>query len=367
MKKFLLVSPKNRTAYNFRGDLIRSIVSQGYEVIVTGPDTTDVEKITALGARFVEISSKKNGTNPITDFKYMLALYRLMKKENIDATLGYTIKPAIYGAIAAKLAKVPSRSSMITGAGYIFISTSIKAKLTRLIGLFLYKLGLSCANHVIFQNEEDRNEFKKLNLVSEKKCAVVNGSGVNMKHFAKVPMPQQICFFMLARALKSKGVLEYLDACRQIKRIYPDVRCMYLGAIEPMQDAIDKNLIMSYVSDGSIEYYGETADVRDFISQCTVFVLPSYREGTPRTVLEAMAMGRPIITTDVPGCRGTVIDSVNGFLVAPYSSEALVEKMLWFIANKDKIYQMGIASNNLCKQKFEVNFVNTKMLQIMRL
>lgn len=367
MKKFILISPKNRTAYNFRGDLIKVIIAKGYEVVVTGPNHIDVDRIEALGARFVEIPANKNGINPLADMKYMLALRRLLKAENADATLGYTIKPAIYGAMAAKLAGVKSRSSMITGAGYIFVAKSLKAKITGLIGKTLYKIGLSCANNVIFQNDDDKKEFVGLKLVKASKCHVVNGSGVNMIHFEVVPFPERLTFFMLSRALYSKGVREYLDACRIIHKKYPEVRCMYLGAIEPMQDAIPQEVVQSYIDDGSIEYFGETPDVRQYTAQCSVYVLPSYREGTPRTVLEAMAMGRPIISTDVPGCRGTVVDGKTGLLVEPRSAESVVKAMEWFITNREKIQEMGHASHELCKNKYEVGLVNSQMLQIMKI
>lgn len=367
MKKFILISPKNRTAYNFRGDLIKAIIAKGYEVVVTGPNRIDVDKIEALGARFVEIPANKNGTNPLADMKYMLALRRLMKAEKADVTLGYTIKPAIYGAMAAKLAGVKSRSSMITGAGYIFVAKSLKAKITGLIGKTLYKIGLRCANNVIFQNDDDKKEFVELGLVKERKCYVVNGSGVNMKHFVPAPFPERLTFFMLSRALYSKGVMEYLDACRIIHKKYPDVRLMYLGGIEPMQDAIPQEVVQSYIDDGSIEYFGETPDVRQYTAQCSVYVLPSYREGTPRTVLEAMAMGRPIITTDVQGCRGTVINEKTGFLVKDKSAEAVAEKMEWFIQHQESIPAMGEASRKYCADKFEVSKVNMNMLQIMKI
>ena len=365
MKKFILISPKNRTAYNFRGDLIKTIIGKGYEVIVTGPNEIDVDKISALGARFELIPINKNGTNPIADFCYMLKLRKLIKREKPYATLGYTIKPAIYGAIAAKLAGVKSRTSMITGAGYLFTARTWKAKLTKLIGKMLYKVGLGCANHVVFQNNDDYAEFLQMGLVNEAQCNVVNGSGVNMEHFAVVPLPEMPVFFMLSRALYSKGVKEYLDACRIVHGRFPKVRCMYLGAIEPMPDAIPQEVVQSYIDDGSVEYYGETADVRQYTAQCSVYVLPSYREGTPRTVLEAMSMGRPIITTNVPGCRNTVKDGKNGFLVPSHNAEAVAEKMIWFIEHPNAIKEMGTESRSYCQEKFEVSIVNSSMLHIM--
>ena len=168
--KFVLISPKNRTAYNFRGDLIKKIISQGYEVVVTGPNNDNVEKIEELGASFALIPMNKNGLNPIADLKYLFALRKLFKKEKPDVTLGYTSKPVIYGAIAARLAKVPHRVSMVTGVGYAFTARTAKAKIVRAIMSCLYRIAFSCANTAIFQNNDDKNNFIHNRLVKEEKC-----------------------------------------------------------------------------------------------------------------------------------------------------------------------------------------------------
>ena len=363
--RFLLISPKNRTVYNFRGELIRAILGRGHLVTVTGPDNTDIDKIQTLGVNFAEIPMRKNGTSIPEDLKYCLRLYRLMRSQKPDVTLGYTIKPVVYGAIAAKLAGVRTIASMVTGAGYTFISGSPKAKvLGRLVSL-LYKTGLACSSRVIFHNADDRDEFVQRGLVKAGKCQVVNGSGVNMDYFAPAPMPERITFFMLSRLLKSKGVLEYMQAARLVKELYPQARFLLLGSYDSLQDALTREQIESYFSDGTVERFDEAADVRPYYSQCSVYVLPSYREGTPRTVLEAMAMGRPIITTDTNGCRQTMQDGVNGFLVPVRDVAALVEKMIWYIENPQQIEVMGRESLRICREKFDVNEVNKVMLRIM--
>lgn len=367
MKKFVLISPKNRTVYNFRGNLIKDIIAKGYEVIVTGPNQMDIDKIEALGARFIEIPINKNGMNPIADLKYIFALMKLLKKEKADATLGYTIKPIIYGAIAAKLAGVKNITSMVTGVGYLFISTSLKAQLIKSISVMLYKLGMACADHVIFQNGDDRKEFIERHIVKESKSYQVNGSGVDMSHFEPRAMPKQVTFFMLSRALYSKGIIEYLEACKMVKEKHPDVRCILLGAVENMQDSIRMDELQPYIDGGIIDYYGETNDVRQYVEQCSVYVLPSYREGTPRTVLEAMAMRRPIITTDTPGCRETVEEGRNGFMIPVKDSRALAEKMEYFILHPEDIEKMGEESLRYCREKFDIWKVNESMLSIMKL
>lgn len=369
MKIFLLISPKNRTVYNFRGELIRAIRDKGYEVIVTGPDQIDVDKIEALGARFVEIPMNKTGTSVTSDLKYCLALYKLMKREKPDATLGYTIKPVVYGAIAAKTANIHNINSMVTGGGYTFIDTSMKARILGVIVRNLYRVGLGKTDHVIFQNSDDLNEFCEHGLAKRGKCRIVNGSGVDTAHFAPTPLPKApVTFFMLSRLLKSKGVSEYLEAACMAKAKRPDLRFLLLGKYEnAMQDALDRDYIQAFIRDGTVERFEETSDVRPYYAMCSVYVLPSYREGTPRTVLEAMAMGRPILTTDTQGCRETVRNGENGFLVPAKDATALAEKMLWFAGHPERIPEMGEASRRYAIEKFDVHMVNANMLRYMEL
>ena len=359
--KFILISPKNRTAYNFRGDLIQKIRASGYEVLVTGPNRDNVEKIEALGAKFVEIPMNKNGVNPIKDLEYQKALYTLFQKEKPDIVLGYTSKPVIYGSIAAKKAGVPHITAMVTGAGYAFTAQTKKAKLIKTVMSLLYKKAFRCADVAIFQNNDDKEQFVKEHLVSEKKCRVVNGSGVNTDRFSVAPYPEQMTFFMLSRVMYSKGIREYLKACEMVKTKYPEVRCMLLGACEGIQDSLSEADLQGYIDRGIIEHFGETDTVADYYRQCSVYVLPSYREGTPRTVLEAMSMGRAIITTDAPGCRETVLDGETGFLVPVKDAEALAEKMIAFIENPQWVSEMGAKSAAYCRQKFDVNTVNADM------
>ena len=366
--KFVLISPKNRTVYNFRGDLIKEIIGKGYEVVVTGPDRIDVDKIEALGARLKEIPMEKTGTSISSDLRYCENLTRFLKQEKPDVTLGYTVKPVVYGAIAAKRAGVKNINCLITGGGYTFVSRSVKARILGMIVRNLYRAGLLNATHVIFQNKDDRKEFCAKHLVNKKKCSYVNGSGVNIDHFKPLPFPEEPVFFMLSRLLKSKGVGEYLEAARTVKKQYPQAEFKLLGKYEyVMQDAMDHDYVESFIKDGTIERFEETDDVRPYYEKCSVYVLPSYREGTPRTVLEAMAMGRPIITTDTQGCRETVIDGVNGFLVPVKNSDVIAEKMIWFIEHPEAIRKMGQQSCQYAAEKFDVNKVNAEMIRIMNL
>lgn len=368
MLKFLLISPKNRTIYNFRGDLIRDIENAGYEVLATGPDNADIEKIHELGVHFFEIPMNKNGTSIIGDISYCSSLYKLMKAEKPDVVLGYTVKPNVYGSIAAKLAGVKRIYAMVTGGGYTFTSKAFKARILGIIVKMLYKIGFCCSTKVIFQNKDDQNEFVMKKLVKKRKCCVVNGSGVNSKEFSPTPYPDNITFFMLSRLLKSKGVEEYLRAAEIVKNRHPEVKFALLGKYETkMQDAIDCIFVENLISKGIIERYEETADVKPYYAACSVYVLPSYREGTPRTVLEASAMGRPIITTDTNGCRDTVVNGKTGFLVPVCDVDALVERMEFFVANPNEICNMGQCSRDYCVSKFSVEKVNADMFGIMEL
>ena len=357
--KFVLISPKNRTVWNFRGDLLRELIRRGHEVVVTGPDQTDVEKITALGARFVEIPMNKTGTSIRADLRYCRALTKFLRAEKPQVTLGYTVKPCIYGAIAAWRAGVPAIASMVTGGGYTFIATSLKARLLGWVVRTLYRHAFRKATHVIFQNSDDRREFCERGLADPAKCLVVNGSGVNLEHFRPVPLPGRTTFLMISRLLRSKGVGEYLEAARLVKQKFPDARFGLLGKFETqMQDALPREYVQKFVDDGIVERFEETSDVRPYYADCSVYVLPSYREGTPRTVLEAMATGRPIVTTDTQGCRETVRDGENGFLVPVRQIAPLADKLAFFLEHPAAIATMGAASRQYAEEKFDVVKVN---------
>jgi len=367
--KLVLVSPKNRTVYNFRGDLIRKLQASGIEVVVTGPNRDDVDKIEALGVRFIEVPMAKNGTNPFADLSYKKSLQRIFKEEKPDIVLGYTIKPVIYGTWAAKCAGVKNINAMITGVGYTFLANSAKAKLLRALVFRLYRHSLKKATHVIYQNKDDLALFVKHKLVNADKCSIVNGSGVNISHFTPQPLPDgPPRFFMLSRLLKSKGVMEYLEAAKLTKQKHPEANFAILGKYETaMQDAVARDVVQQYIKDGIITKYEETEDVRPYYADCSVYVLPSYGEGTPRTVLEAMACGRPIITADANGCRETVIDGKNGFLVPVKDSASLSEKMCFFIEHPQSVNTMGIAARKMCEEKYAVEKINQRLFEIMEI
>ena len=363
--KILIVAPKTRTVVNFRGDLIRDMVAQGHQVVAVSAEPGYEEEIAALGAHWIHLPMRKDSLSIGHDLAYLRALLRIMRCERPDLVFCYTIKPVIYGSLAARLSGVKQIYPMVTGLGYLFITNSLKIRLLRSLAVTLYRLAFAGTSRVIFQNPDDMQTLLDARALPREKCALVHGSGVNMARFTPTPLPPVLTFFMLARVMGNKGVREYLQAARLVKRQYPQVRCKLLGALGEMADSLPAAEVAEYVTEGVIEYFPETPDVRPHYADCSVYVLPSYREGTPRTVLEAMAAARPIITTDVPGCRETVVDGVSGFLVPAQDAAALAEKMRWFIEHPHAIPQMGHAAHQYCQEKFAIDQVNRQMRDIL--
>lgn len=281
------------------------------------------------------------------------------------AVLGYTIKPVIYGTLAGWLARVPRRYALVTGLGYAFTG-SRKGMLTGFIQR-LYCLALARAHKVFFQNPDDQALFRDAGILpAGKPTVVVNGSGVDVAAFEEQALPEgPPTFLMIGRLLGDKGVREYAEAAERVRSLHPEARFGLVGWIDENPDAIAQDELDAWIANGTVEFYGRLADVRPPIAACTVYVLPSYREGTPRTVLEAMAMGRPIITTDAPGCRETVVDGDNGFLVPVQSVDALVDAMLKFIEEPSLAQRMGRRSREVAEDNYDVHKVNTVMLREM--
>lgn len=341
----------------------------GMEVDVAVPSIENLpglkEGLAAHGVATHGIPLRRTGTNPLADLTLVLALYRLIRGLRPTVTLPYTIKPVIYGTIAAWLAGVPHRYALVTGLGYAFTGKR-QGLLTGIIGM-LYRFALGKAHKVFFQNPDDESLFRQRGLLPRSvPSVVVNGSGVDVSSFSVEALPsgQQI-FLMIGRLLGDKGVREYAEAARRVKARNAGVQFRLVGWIDTNPDAISQSELDSWITDGTLNFLGKLDDVRPAIAGSTVYVLPSYREGTPRTVLEAMAMGRPIITTDAPGCRETVIEGDNGFLVPVKSVDALVEAMQRFIDNPDLAAKMGQRSREIAKDKYDVHKVNAVMLREM--
>ncbi len=365
----LLIASFAESVPTFRGALIRAMRDAGMEVDVAVPLIENSpglqDGLAAHGVTAHGIPLRRTGTNPLADLTLVLALYRLIRKLRPTVTLPYTIKPVIYGTIAAWLAGVPRRYALITGLGYAFTDKR-RGLLTRIIGM-LYRFALGKAHKVFFQNPDDESLFRSRGLLPRSvPSVVVDGSGVDVATFAVVALLSgQPSFLMIGRLLGDKGVREYAEAARRIKARHPAVQFRLAGWIDTNPDAINQAELDDWVVQGTLEFLGKLGDVRAAIADSTVYVLPSYREGTPRTVLEAMAMGRPIITTDAPGCRETVIDGENGYLVPVKSVDALVEAMTRFIDDPDLAHRMGKRSREIAEDRYDVHKINAVMLREM--
>lgn len=361
--KILVISPKNKTVFNFRGDLIRDMIAKGNQVMVTGPNRDYVDDIMALGvSEFIETPLVKDNTSIKGDLAYFNCLRKVIRAKKPDLVFGYTIKPVIYGSLAAKLCRVPRIYAMVTGLGRVYASGGLKARVVRLITKVLYKTAFSVCNKVIFQNQDDIQQLVSQHYLPERETALVNGSGVNMERFAGTELPEKPVFLMVSRIIREKGVMEYCQAARLVKEKHPEARFVLLGGFDSSIGALKKEDLQPYIDDGSIEFPGEVKDPVAFYQQSSVFVLPSYyREGLPRTILEAMSCGRAVITTDWPGCREPITDGVNGYLVPVRDVDALAEKMNALAQDRERLEQMAQAAYEVCRTKYEVGIVNAQM------
>lgn len=370
---FLLIAGFPDSLLIFRGHLINSLLASGLQVHVAAPDLPEDSviraRLKAKGIVVHNIPLRRTGMNPLSDLGTLLYLWRLMRSIRPRFVMGYTIKPVIYGSLAAWLARVPIRFALITGLGYAFQGRDDAYNKRRLLHSLvqgLYKLALYTTHKVFFQNPDDEGLFRSLGILPPiVPSHVVNGSGVDITAYSPAPLPNGLCFLLIARLLGDKGVREFAQAARQIHRRHPNVVFNLVGWLDENPDAITQQELDSWVADGSMNYLGRLNDVRPAIAACNVYVLPSYREGTPRTVLEAMAMGRAVITTNAPGCRETVIDGDNGYLVPVQSVDALVAAMQQFIQYPSLAYRMGQRSRKIAEDKYDVHKVNAVMLHEM--
>lgn len=366
----LLIASFPDSILHFRGPLIEALQARDVVVHVAAPDLPAGSelycKLMARGVKVHEIPLQRAGTNPAGDIRTLLHLWRLMRSIRPEIVLGYTIKPVIYGSLAAWLARIPRRYALITGLGYAFQGEGQRGAMHGLVQR-LYTLALARVHKVFFQNPDDQTLFRERGiLAAHTPSVVVNGSGVDVTAYAVEPLPNgPVRFLMIGRLLGDKGVREHAQAARRVRVLHPEARFGLVGWIDENPDAIAQAELDTWVAEGCIEFHGRLADVRSAIADCSVYVLPSYREGTPRTVLEAMAMGRPIITTDAPGCRETVVDGENGFLVPVKSVDALAAAMLRFIENPELMARMGQRSRQIAEDKYDVHKVNAVMLREM--
>jgi glycosyltransferase involved in cell wall biosynthesis len=349
----------------FRGPLIAAMAERGHEVFALAPDidSDTADRVRALGATPVSIPLGRTSLNPWASWKSVGALRSLLSEIGPDVVVAYTIKPIVLGAAAAKAAGVPRFVAMVTGLGYAFLGgRSPKRLAVRLAASLMYRRAFRLSHFAIFQNPDDLADFRRLGLLPRRLgTGLVNGSGIDLEAFAQKPLPERPCFLMVARFLRDKGISEYAEAAARLQSEYPHVRVALVGWLDESPDSIRRSELEAMDAAG-IENLGKLDDVRPALEACSVYVLPSYREGTPRSVLEAMAVGRPIVTTDVPGCRETVVEGENGFLVPARDSGALYRAMKRFVERPELCAPMGAASRRIAESKYDVHSVNRRIL-----
>lgn len=369
--RILVVGGLPRSLINFRGPMLRAMVSAGHSVwaCANGTDVVIEAELKKLGVQYCPVLLKRTGINPLVDIMTLLQLACLIRKVKPQAVLAYTIKPVIYGGIAAALCNIRSIYSMITGLGYAFMKpSSLKLRLINILVKLLYLVSLKNSQKVFFLNPDDMELFIALKIVQPKQAVLINGTGVDVDYYPFIALSNEPVFLMIARLLADKGVRVYAAAAEKVKQAFPQTRFLLAGDLDPNPSAIRRTELRNWQKSGAIEYLGYLQDVRPAIAESSVYVLPSYyREGTPRTVLEAMSMGRPVITTDAPGCRETVQEGRNGFLVPVRNVTALVKAMKNFINEPELITKMGQQSRQIVVEKYDVKKVNKLILETMGL
>lgn len=374
-KKIVLIGTTGSSFYGFRADIIRELIINNHIVYAFTSEYTQecLDKIQALGAIPVTYQLSRGGLNPFADIYSFLQLKNLLREIQPNIVFSYFAKPVIYGSMAARFAKVPKIIGMLEGLGYTFTDQpeglTTKTKIVRSIQVLLYKMAFPCLDKMIFLNPDDQYDLMEVYGLKAPEVHVLGGIGLNLADYPYIKAKSSpVKFLFIGRLLKEKGVFELIQAIRMVKQKYPQAHFTVLGAIDHQNmGALKQTELDQLLAEQLFEYPGYVTNVNKWITDCSVFVLPSYREGVPRSTQEAMAIGRPVITTDVPGCRETVEDGVNGFLIPRWDAEALAEKMCYFIENPEQVNIMGLESYKMAQEKFDAEKANSKLIEIMGL
>lgn len=361
MKKVLLICTTSNSVVGFRASIIEKFQSEGFDVSVIAFDDTHKAEIEEKNIKFYNISDSNRGTNPLRLLSLKRRYKKIIKEIQPDIVLTFMLKPNTFGVLAAKKAGIKNVFSMVEGAGDVFINNSLKWKLIRRVVCGLYKKAFKHSKKVFFLNNDDKAEFIQRKLVKEEQCEIIHGIGVDLEKFAYKPIKNDRTFLMVARMLKTKGVYEYCECARIVKQKYPDAVFNYLGA----EGTVKISDIQEYIDDGSINYLGTTKDVRPYLENASLLMLlSSYREGLPMSIMEAESVGRAVITSDNVGCRDTVVDGYNGFLVQRKNYKVMSEKCIWAIENSEKVIEMGKNARIFAEENFDSKKINQKVFEI---
>lgn len=375
--KIMMNSGRIKVFFTTRRKLIYSIKEQGCDITISGFEKENRHLCDENGVGFVEIPFSRAGVNPFADLKVIKLYEKAIRDGGFDIVHSYTAKPNIYGSIAAKRAGVRKIYPTVNGLGYAFTddtTNGLKSRAVRMVTSALYKKAFKCATKVFFQNADDAAEMVQRGLIQKDKCVIISGSGIDLEMFPYHQVSVKPVTFMLAtRLLVTKGVRNYFEAARIVKKKYPEAIFQLAGALDPNPDGIRQSELDNYINDGTINFLGYV-DMTKALNDCSVFVLPSfYREGVPHAILEAMSVGRAVITCNTPGCKETVRDADqngkgrNGFLIEPKNTQQLADAMCWMIEHPEEIKKMGDESRRYAEDRFDVDKVNKLMMETMGL
>ena len=375
MTKIVMIGTAANSVLGFRANLIKALLKNKCIVytFVSEHTQNELSKIEAMGAIPVTYELKRGGLNPLIDIKVTYELSKKIKDIAPDLVFSYFSKPVIFGTLAAKIGKVPNIIGMLEGLGYTFTDQpqglSKKTKLIKSLQVLLYKVALPQLDKLIFLNPDDPIDLLHKYKIKMKRVEVLGGIGLDLEDYTYQPVlnfERPINFIFVGRLLKEKGIYDFIAAAQIVKEKYPQTQFTVLGAIDASNlGALKKVELDKLISLQIVNYPGQVDNVKKWIVDSDVFVLPSYREGVPLSTQEAMAIGRAVITTDVAGCRETVVDGVNGFLVDKWNPQALAEKMTYFIENPEQVGIMGYESRKMAQKKFDATEVNKRLLAIL--
>lgn len=360
-KRILLAVATSKMVLSFRRDMIKKFQSEGYSVAVAALDGAYGEVIEKeLGVKFYCMEDNNRSLSPLKILSLKNKYVKVIKDFKPDVVFTFMLKPNIFATLASKKAGIKKVFSMVEGAGDVFVNNGLKWRIIRAVVCAMYKRSFKIPQKIFFLNDDDREEFIRRKLVKREKSLVVHGIGVNVEHFAYKPVKNYNVFLMVARMTTTKGVFEFCECARQVKKLHPSVVFNYVGE----EGTVKVADIQEYIDDGSVNYLGETNDVRPYYEDASVCILPSYREGFGLVNIECGAVGRAVITCNTNGTRDTVLDGRTGFLISVKDVATMVEKVCYFIENKQAIVSMGQNAKEFVESNFNQKRTNQKIFDI---
>ncbi|MCM4167329.1 N,N'-diacetylbacillosaminyl-diphospho-undecaprenol alpha-1,3-N-acetylgalactosaminyltransferase [Arenibacter antarcticus] len=368
--RILILCSLDKSLISFRGDMMNTLIENGYRVFAAAPDLdqSTAHELTNMGVVPIAYKLQRTGLNPWKDLLSILSIKNIITENNIEIIFPYTIKPVIYGSLAARITQTPV-ISLITGLGFTFSKGSKNARILQKISEFLYRIALRKNRTVIFQNEDDLALFRDKKIISpSQNTTIVDGSGIHLERYPfrrNNNSSQKIKFIFVARLIREKGTELFMNSAKILKAEFPQAEFHIIGNPDTSPSSISIKELEQLHHQNIIHYHGFQKDVLSLLSEADVFVLPTYyREGIPRSILEALSIGLPIITTDTPGCKETVYRGLNGILIKPLHLDSLTTAMRYFLENSGKIEDMGIESRKLAERRFNVDLINHNILKI---